>query len=87
MNGNYAGNALESRVEQLEAYNRRLIQLLEKNLIKVPDEIMFDDIERMGNETYYDLYYKLDSIESELRIWHTTNAATAFAKLEAEERK
>lgn len=80
-------SALESRVEQLEAYNRRLIQLLEKNLIKVPDEIVFDDIERMGSETYYDLYYKLDAIESELRIWRATNAATAFAKLEAEERK
>lgn len=80
-------SALESRVEQLEAYNRRLIQLLEKNLIKVPDEIVFDDIERMGNETYYDLYYKLDAIESELRIWHTTNTATVLQKLEAEERK
>jgi len=80
-------SALESKVKKLEAYNRRLIQLLEKNLIKVPDEIMFDDIERIGNETYYDLYYKMDALESELRIWQATSATNVFAKIEAEERK
>lgn len=80
-------SALKSRLEQLEAYNRRLIQLLEKNLIKVPDEIMFDDIERIGNETYYDLYYKMDALESELRIRQSISAANVFAKIEAEERK
>lgn len=65
---------LESRVKQLEAYNRRLIQLLEKNLINVPDEIVFDDIKRIGKETYYDLYYKLDAIESELKFFPLCNA-------------
>lgn len=65
---------LKSRVQQLEAYNRRLIQLLEKNLINVPDEIAFDDMKRMGKETYYDLYYKLDAIESELKFFHLCKA-------------
>jgi len=74
-------SALKSRVEQLESYNRRLIQLLEKNLIKVPDEIMFDDIERIGNETYYDLYYKMDVLESELRIRQSISASNVFAKI------
>ena len=66
---------LKSRVQQLEAYNRRLIQLLEKNLINVPDEIAFDDMKRMGKETYYDLYYKLDAIESELKFSHLAGYA------------
>lgn len=71
---------LESRVKQLEAYNRRLIQLLEKNLINVPDEIVFDDIKRIGKETYYDLYYKLDAIESEVKT--IPLRATNFMTLE-----
>ena len=74
---------LVERIEQLEAYQRTLIRILNEYRIPIPDEIELDATMSIGIENQNDIIYRLSSIDDRIERLEKfyTNHLTEIAKV------